>query len=62
MSQLLIALATRVSVIPDAAKSAVFVLCELFVLAVVLSPFLLTEKPEADGSASRTPMRGSEKA
>lgn len=62
MSQLLIALATRVSVIPDAAKSAVFVLCELFVLAVVLSPFFLREKPETDGSGSRTPIRGSEKA
>ena len=62
MSHLLIALATRVSVIPDAAKSAVFILCELFLLAVVLSPFFLREKPEADGSTSRTPVQEFEKA
>jgi len=63
MSQMLIGLVTRVSVMPDAAKSAIFVLCELFMLALVLSPFFLTEKRgEADGSVSQTPSRGSEGA
>ncbi len=63
MSQILIGLATRVSVIPDAAKSAIFVLCELFMLALVLSPFFLTEKHgEADGSVAQASSQGSEGA
>ena len=63
MSQILIKLVTHVSVIPDAVKTAIFVLCELFLLALVLSPFFLTEKDgEADGTVSQAPSQGCEGA
>ena len=40
MSQVLITLVTWVSLMPDAAKSAFFIFCELFVAAIVVSPFV----------------------
>ena len=40
MSQVLLAVITCISVIPDSAKSAIFIVCELFVAAVVFSPLV----------------------
>jgi len=43
MSQVLVAAITCISVIADSAKSAIFIVCELFVAAVVISPLVFRD-------------------
>jgi hypothetical protein len=55
MSQVLVMLATWVSEIPDAAKSAVFIMCEFVVATIVLSPFLFRGTSEPTARAIEEP-------
>lgn len=55
MSQVVVTLVTWLSVIPDAAKSAIYILCELVVGTVVISPLLFRGTPEPRTGAIEEP-------